>query len=90
MTDEKEKELLEDEDLDQVTGGGLWESFLDTYYTKFYKRAGVEIIEAPWIDDNMYGFRGQKYTRSDLFKALDQAGIKPVISKRTRIGNEYE
>ncbi len=94
MTDENEnkKELLGEEELDQVTGGGMRESFQDMFYSKFYKRAGVEIIEAPWLDDNVYGFMGKKYTRSELFKALDQAGFKPEIDKygMAGLGNSYK
>ena len=81
MKDEKE---LQDKELDQVNGGNMFESLVDRDCEKFYERVGVKLVDAPWFEHNAYTFRGKQYnSRSDLWEALDKAGVKPEKEVRT-------
>lgn len=83
MPEDKNKKMLQEEELDQVSGGNMFESFDDWRDADKFKQYHVTIKTAPWLKGNTYTYNGKDYNRKDLFAQLLKDGARKVVDVPT-------
>ena len=76
MADQKGKDMLKEEELNQVAGGGWLESGMDERFAKEYEKYGIKVLSKSIFGENTYSYKGQTYeSQTDMFKQLESEGL---------------
>ena len=89
MGNKNEKDMLKEEELSQVAGGGWMESGVDKDYAKEYEEHHIKVLTTSVLGENTYSYGGKTYeSQTELFEQLSKDGLMQETSYY--VGNVLE
>ena len=83
--DKDNKNIIDDNNLDDVSGGGLFSSYSDSQY----ENAGVEVVGAGFLYNDGYKFKGQDISTSEAECLVEFYFDKGYIASSVQEAKDY-